>query len=62
MKQMRNQTMKCVLMPTTGNTVVASPRGLIAVIENNYNEDGSVTVPEVLRPYMGGLEVITPKK
>lgn len=61
MKQMRNQTMKCVLMPTTGNTVVASPRGLIAVIENNYNEDGSVTVPEVLRPYMGGLEVITPK-
>ena len=49
-------------MPTTGNTVVASPRGLIAVIENNYNEDGSVTVPLVLRPYMGGLEVITPKK
>ena len=49
-------------MPTTGNTVVASPRGLIAVIENNYNEDGSVTVPEVLRPYMGGIDVITPKK
>ena len=46
---------------TLNNTVVASPRGLIAVIENNYNEDGSVTVPEVLRPYMGGLEVITPK-
>ena len=41
------------------NTVVATPRGLIAVIENNYNEDGSITVPEVLRPYMGGKEKIT---
>ena len=47
---------------TLNNTVVATPRGLIAVIENNYNEDGSVTVPEVLRPYMGGLEKIVPKK
>ena len=47
---------------TLNNTVVATPRGLIAVIENNYNEDGSVTVPEVLRPYMGGLEKIIPKK
>ena len=47
---------------TLNNTVVATPRGLIAVLENNYNEDGSVTVPEVLRPYMGGLEKITPKK
>ena len=44
---------------TLNNTVVATPRGLIAVIENNYNEDGSITVPEVLRPYMGGLEKIT---
>ena len=35
---------------------------LIAVLENNYNEDGSVTVPEVLRPYMGGTEKILPKK
>lgn len=43
---------------TLNNTVVASPRGLIAVIENNYNEDGSITVPEVLKPYMGGLEII----
>ena len=43
---------------TLNNTVVASPRGLIAVLENNYNEDGSITVPEVLRPYMGGLELI----
>ena len=47
---------------TLNNTVVASPRGLIAVIENNYNEDGSVNVPSVLRPYMGGLEKIKPKK
>ena len=47
---------------TLNNTVVATPRGLIAVLENNYNEDGSVTVPEVLRPYMGGTEKIVPKK
>ena len=47
---------------TLNNTVVATPRGLIAVIENNYNEDGSITVPKVLRPYMGGTEVIKPKK
>ena len=46
---------------TLNNTVVATPRGLIAVIENNYNEDGSITVPEVLRPYMGGTERITIK-
>ena len=47
---------------TLNNTVVAPPRMLIAVMENNYNPDGSVTIPEVLRPYMGGLEKITPKK
>ncbi|MDD6301702.1 MAG: serine--tRNA ligase [Bacillales bacterium] len=50
------------LVHTLNNTVVASPRGLIAVIENNYQEDGSIKVPEVLRPYMGGLEVIKPVK
>ena len=38
------------------NTVVATPRGLIAFLENNYNEDGSVNIPESLRPYMGGIE------
>ena len=43
---------------TLNNTVVATPRGLIAVIENNYNEDGTITVPEVLRPYMGGTDII----
>ena len=47
---------------TLNNTVVATPRGLIALLENNYNEDGSVTVPEVLRSYMGGLEKIVAKK
>ena len=47
---------------TLNNTVVATPRGLIALLENNYNEDGSVTIPEVLRPYMGGLEKIERKK
>ena len=47
---------------TLNNTVVASPRGLIALLENNYNEDGSITVPEVLRPYMGGVAKIMPKK
>lgn len=47
---------------TLNNTVVATPRGLIAVIENNYNEDGSITVPEVLRPYMGGKEILKPVK
>ena len=43
---------------TLNNTVVAPPRMLISIIENNYQPDGSVTIPEVLRPYMGGLEKI----
>ena len=43
---------------TLNNTVLASPRGLIALIENNYNEDGSISVPKVLWPYMGGKKVI----
>ena len=46
---------------TLNNTVVASPRGLIAVIENNYQEDGSILVPKALQPYMGGIEKLTPK-
>ena len=50
------------LVHTLNNTVVASPRGLIAVIENNYNADGSISVPKALRPYMGGLEVLKPIK
>ncbi len=47
---------------TLNNTVVAPPRMLIAFLENNLNEDGSVNVPEVLRPYMGGQEKLIPKK
>ena len=43
---------------TLNNTVLASPRGLIALIENNYNEDGSINIPKVLQPYMGGLTVL----
>ena len=43
---------------TLNNTVLASTRALIAFIENNYKEDGSIIIPEVLRPYMGGQEVI----
>ena len=50
------------LVATLNNTVVASPRGLIGVLENNYQEDGSIKVPEVLWPYMGGTKVLTPKQ
>ena len=46
---------------TLNNTCVATPRGLIALVENNYQKDGSIKVPKVLQPYMGGLEVITSK-
>ena len=45
---------------TLNNTVVATPRGLIALLENNYQEDGSVNIPKVLRPYMGGKEKLIP--
>ena len=47
---------------TLNNTVVAPPRMLISIMENNYQPDGSVVVPEVLRPYMGGLQVILVEK
>ena len=46
---------------TLNNTVLATPRGLIAVVENNYQSDGSIKIPKVLVPYMGGTEVIKPK-
>ena len=46
---------------TLNNTVVAPPRMLIAFLENHYQKDGSITIPEVLRPYMGGIEVLKPK-
>ena len=47
---------------TLNNTVLATPRGLIAFLENNYQEDGSIKIPVALRPYMGGKEVITVNK
>ena len=47
---------------TLNNTVVAPPRMLIAFLENHLQADGSVTVPEALRPYMGGTELLIPKK
>ena len=47
---------------TLNNTVVAPPRMLIAFLENHYQKDGSVTIPEVLRPYMGGIDKLVPKK
>ncbi len=46
---------------TLNNTVVAPPRMLIAFLENNLNKDGTVSIPEVLRPYMGGMEKIEVK-
>ncbi len=50
------------LVHTLNNTVLATPRGLIAFLENNVNEDGSVNIPVALRPYMGGQEKVFPKK
>ncbi len=50
------------LAHTLNNTVVAPPRMLIAFLENNLNADGSVRIPEALRPYMGGMELITINK
>ena len=52
---------KTQLCHTLNNTVVAPPRMLIAFLENNLCADGSVRIPEVLRPYMGGKAVLTPK-
>ena len=43
---------------TLNNTVVAPPRMLIAFLENNLNEDGTIRIPEALRPYMGGKDII----
>ena len=50
------------LVTTLNNTVLATPRGMIAVLENNYQADGSVKIPKALQPYMGGKEIISPKK
>ncbi len=52
---------KTYYVSTLNNTVVATPRGLIAVIENNYQKDGSILIPKALQPYMGGKEKIAKK-
>ncbi len=49
-------------LATLNNTVIASPRSLIAILECGYQRDGSVKIPKVLQPYMGGLEFIKPKQ
>ena len=51
--------MENIFAHTLNNTVVAPPRMLIAFLENNLNEDGSVNIPKALQPYMGGKEKIT---
>ena len=53
---------KTYLPHTLNNTVVAPPRMLIAFLENHLQADGSVTIPEVLQPYMGGTKLLVPKK
>ena len=58
----RGEDGKTYLAHTLNNTVVAPPRMLIALLENNLNADGTVDIPEVLRPYMGGKEKLIPKK
>ena len=61
--KMRVKGEKGTYLPhTLNNTVVAPPRMLIAFLENNLQADGSVKIPAVLRPYMGGVEVLLPKK
>ena len=53
---------RLTLPHTLNNTVVAPPRMLIAFLENHLQADGTVTIPAALRPYMGGTEILTPKK
>ena len=60
--RVRGEDGKNYLPHTLNNTVVAPPRMLIAFLENNLQADGSVKIPEALRPYMGGKEVIVPNK
>ncbi|MCH4036020.1 MAG: serine--tRNA ligase [Lachnospiraceae bacterium] len=60
--RVKDENGKIYLPHTLNNTVVASPRMLIALLENNYKEDGRVHIPAVLQPYMGGQEWLVPKK
>ena len=58
----KDENGKPQLAHTLNNTCVAPPRMLIAFLENHLQADGTVTIPEVLRPYMGGKELLVPKK
>ncbi len=60
--RVRGEDGKLYLAHTLNNTVVAPPRMLIAFLENHLQADGSVTIPEVLRPYMGGKALLVPSK
>jgi len=60
--RVKSEDGKMYLPHTLNNTVVAPPRMLIAFLENHLLEDGSITIPEVLRPYMGGKEILVPNK
>ena len=60
--RVRGKDGKLYLAHTLNNTVVAPPRMLIAFLENHLQADGSVTIPEVLRPYMGGKALLVPAK
>ena len=60
--RVRGEDGRLYLAHTLNNTVVAPPRMLIAFLENHLQADGTVTIPEALRPYMGGTEVLVPKK
>ena len=61
MEEIKGKDGKNYLAHTLNNTCVAPPRMLIAFLENNLQPDGSVVIPEVLRSYMGGTEVLVPK-
>jgi seryl-tRNA synthetase len=54
----RDEQGRVRLCHTLNNTVIASPRILIPILENDQNADGSVTIPQALRPYVGGQELI----
>ena len=60
--RIRNKEKGNYLAHTLNNTVVAPPRMLIAFLENNLNADGTVSIPEPLRMYMGGKDKLVPKK
>ena len=60
--RIKGQDGKTYLPHTLNNTVAAPPRMLIAFLENHLQADGSVTIPAVLHPYMGGIQVLIPKK